>query len=308
MDDTFETLATQIPGAPEGFQGLLQHAEHLDASLHHLTDSLTQMRQQCEQRLGTLATAIQALQSSAANTVPAQMTQGLAVMEQRLEALRHSASTGQEVLAASVQRLQAKTAALQERLHQGHERLAQAALQARQAVSATQEQVQAAEQRLLAAFGDSATAVRDLQGQLEQVEVATVTHVDTLQQALQRLQGEVDTTLQHTHEAGLVPLPQGVTERLAALHREHITAPVEELLQRTQHDLAEQLRQGVDAMLQQLSSAVRDIERQFSDSRDSSALQRGILQPVLDELQQVWDPVKDASDAVHDLARSLGVG
>jgi len=263
MDDTFAMLATQIPEAPEALQGLLQHAEHLDASLHHLTDSLTQMRQQCEQRLGTLATAIHTLQSSASNTVPAQMTQALADMEQRLEALRHSASTGQETMAASVQRLQAKTAALQARLHQGHERLAQAALQARQAVTATQEQVQAAEQRLLAAFGDSAAAVRDLQGQLEQTEAATVTHVDTLQQALQRLQSEVGMTLQHTHEAGLVPIQQGVTERLEALHREHITAPVDELLQRTQHDLAGQLRQGVDAMLQQLSSAVHDIERQF---------------------------------------------
>ena len=60
-------------------------------------------------------------------------------------------------------------------------------------------------------------------------------------------------------------------------------------------------------MLQRLSNAVRDSERQFSDSRQSSALQRGVLKPVLDELQQVWDPVKAASDAVHDLARSLGV-
>jgi hypothetical protein len=57
MKDTLDALQAHISTAPEALLGAWQHAEHVETTAHQLTDTLTQLQDQCTHSTAALAAA-----------------------------------------------------------------------------------------------------------------------------------------------------------------------------------------------------------------------------------------------------------
>jgi hypothetical protein len=79
------------------------------------------------------------------------------------------------------------------------------------------------------------------------------------------------------------------------------------VLDETQQTVEQQLRQGVDALLAQLTEALRHISSQLNQSQSSSTFERQLLEPVFEQLQRALEPVFDALANVRSAAASVGI-
>jgi gas vesicle protein len=308
MKDTLDALQARIPTAPEALLGAWQHTEHVETTAHHLTDTLTQLQEQCAHSTATLAAALTELRTAAATTVPQHLATRIAGLGQRLEALHASVNAGQAMLATASQRLQEKVATVQERLQQGQERLQQAAAHAHQAVGATQEKIHAAEQQALTAFGVAQEAVTTFQAYVDQASTETAAQVATLNQEVQQAQNTVTGKVQAAVASGFSPPQEAFGRHLEQMHHELMSAPVQQLVSQTQTAVEQQLQHIIDdAVLSQFSKIVHDIEQQLQQAGHSSALERQLLEHLMPELERAWGPVKDAADHVQHVAASVGI-
>jgi hypothetical protein len=308
MKDILDAFQAHMPTAPEALLGAWRHAEHVDTTAHHLTDTLNQLQEQCAYSTATLTAALTELQTSAATTVPQQFASRIAGLGQRLEALHTSVNAGQAMLATAFQRLQAKVATVQERLQQGQERLQQAAAHAHQAVGVTQEKIHAAEQQTVTPFGVAQEAVTTFQAHVDQTSTETAAQVATLNQEMQQAQNTVTGKVQAAVASGFSPPQEAFSKHLEQMHHELVSAPAQQLMSQAQTAVEQQLQHIIDdAVLSQFSKIVHDIAQQLQQAGHYSALERQLLEHLMPELERAWGPVKDAADHVRHVAASVGI-
>ena len=98
-----------------------------------------------------------------------------------------------------------------------------------------------------------------------------------------------------------------LADKLAQLDGDVIKVAVRALRERTQKMVEDEIKKIIEELMQKLREEIMGLIGRASDSKDEINLIRSAIQPLIEELKALFDPLQNSVDRIRETADNLGV-
>jgi chromosome segregation ATPase len=297
LKETLRALAETLPSVPARLTGLVAEGQALRGAAEEAARELREHRQQAEDALARVDTALGELRDGAAARE--------ALFEQGLGALPPALTSSLAAVPLVGPLVAQATSVDFTTLKQAPTVLRATQDEAERALASVQEGITAGEGTLSATLEEVGRAEEACRVHLEAAQAGLTERVHGLVQAMESRQGETLERLGVASEV-LASLEADFHERLTAVNERIIQARTSELLDETR-DRAAELQQQIESALAQVTDTLKDLSQELRHAQDDAAHGRDVLAPLFSELQRRLEPLRRAVQSVKEAAEEVGL-
>ena len=303
--ESTKTLTKLAPAVPGQVAVMTERAVQVSQSMETLTATLRERLESAQVRISELLSRLEEINGQLSKR-EGEIETGVADNEESSKALESTLATARKMAETDVTSLKERVGHLRQAV-EGHQEkhdqeLLDAAAEVKDLEGKVKEDLGGVEQQVQ----HTDAAIERVRESIEESKDKTSGSVDALNDKVEEEQQAFASKLQETGQL-LDGSASDFADKLVQLDGDVIKVAVRALRERTQKMIEDEIKRLIEDLMQKLRQEIMELIGKASASKDEINLIRGAIQPLIEELKALIDPLQDSVSRIRDTADDLGV-